>query len=75
MLKKKKLKYVQNLMLLMMSLLTSCKQINYNYCPIYPIAGQKVAEELKKLNHDEYLYTWEWIGRINKLRQELELCK
>ncbi len=62
-------------MLIVMILLTSCRQINYSNCPQYPVAGHKVAEELKKLSYEEYIHTWEWIARINKLRQELELCK
>ena len=44
------------------------------YCeclhPIYPVAGKTVAEELEKAG--ELPNTWEWIGRIDKLRQELE---
>ena len=62
-------------MLIGMSLLTSCKAVNYDNCPVYPVAGQKVAEELKKAPYNEYPNTWEWLGRINKLRQEIELCK
>jgi len=61
-------------MLIVMNLLTSCKQVNYDNCPVYPVAGKKVAQELKKADYDEYPNTWEWLGRINKLRQELELC-
>lgn len=62
-------------MLIITSLLTSCRQVNYNNCPTYPIAGKKVAQELNRINYTEFENTWEWIGRINKLRQELELCK
>lgn len=62
-------------MLIVMIYLSSCKQVNYDNCPVYPIAGQKVAQELKKADYTEYPNTWEWLGRINKLRQELELCK
>ncbi|MBQ9732070.1 MAG: hypothetical protein IJV97_03170 [Alphaproteobacteria bacterium] len=54
--------------------LSSCTQKNYNYCPIYPIAGSNVANELQRLNYQDYPYTWEWIGRIDKLRQELDIC-
>lgn len=55
--------------------LNSCTTANYSNCPEYPVAGQKVADELKNAPYDEYPNTWEWIGRINKLRQELELCR
>ncbi len=60
-------------MLIVMSLLTSCRAVNYDNCPTYPVAGKKVAEELNQL--ENIPNTWEWVGRINKLRQELELCK
>lgn len=55
--------------------LSGCTTVNYDYCPAYPIAGEKVADELKNASYDEYPNTWEWIGRIDKLRQELEICK
>lgn len=59
-------------MLVSLIYLTSCTSTNYSYCPIYPVAGGKVAEEIKNI---EGKYFWEWLGRINKLRQQLELCK
>ena len=62
-------------MLLGIICLNSCTQVNYNNCPEYPVAGAKGANELKKLDDNNFVNTWEWIGRINKLRQELELCK
>ena len=60
-------------MLLVMSCLNGCTTANYNNCYVYPIAGEKVARELEKAG--EIPNTWEWIGRIDKLRQELELCR
>ena len=62
-------------MLAVLSFLNSCTVANYNNCPTFPIAGEKVAIELEKASCNEYPYTWEWIGRLNKLRMELELCK
>lgn len=47
----------------------------YSICPVYPVAGAKVADELAGLEYQNFINTWEWIGRIDKLRQELELCK
>lgn len=61
-------------MLVVMSCLSSCNTTVYNYCPMYPIAGPKVAQELEQISAQAYPYTWEWLGRINKLRQELEIC-
>ena len=34
----------------------------------------EAASELQQADYASYPHTWEWIGRINKLRQELELC-
>ena len=59
-------------MLIAMSCLSSCTTTNYSICPIYPIAGKKVAQEIESIKGE---YFWEWLGRINKLRQQLELCK
>ncbi len=75
MLKKKKLKFGLSLMLTALICLTSCAEVNYNNCPTYPAAGAKVAAELENASYADFPNTWEWIGRINKLRQELELCK
>lgn len=60
-------------MLLAVSCCRSSKTTLCN-CPIYPIGGRAVGQELSNLNYSEYPNTWEWIGRINKLRQELEIC-
>ena len=62
-------------MLLEIFCLSSCKMNSYNYCPIYPLAGKKVAEELTNIDYQHHPHTWDWIGRIDKLRQELELCR
>lgn len=62
-------------MLLVLSFLNSCRTINYDNCPTYPIAGPTVATELITLDPAKYPATWEWLARINKLREELELCK
>lgn len=75
MLKRKKLKYGLSLTLIGMSLLTSCRVVNYSNCPTYPIAGDKVAKEITSLSVEEYPNFWDWVGRINKLREELELCQ
>lgn len=74
MLKKKKPKYGRSLMLVAMSCLNSCTTANYSNCPVYPVAGEKVAQELENASYNEFPNTWEWLGRINKLRQELDMC-
>ncbi|MBR3676588.1 MAG: hypothetical protein IKN71_05600 [Alphaproteobacteria bacterium] len=49
--------------------------MSYDFCPVYPVAGAAVAAELENASIEDYPATWEWIGRIDKLRQELEICK
>ncbi len=44
-------------------------------CPTYPIAGKAVANELALLNQNDFPNLIEWIGRIDKLAEQLELCK
>ena len=53
--------------------LSSCAPVSSDYCPVYPVAGVAVAEELEQAG--DLPATWEWIGRIDKLRRELELCR
>lgn len=59
--------------LLIILCLNSCTTTCYNSCPTYPVAGEKVANELETAG--ELPNTWEWIGRLNKLREELEICQ
>ena len=74
MLIKKKQRYILSLICLGVLFLSGCATTNYD-CPVYPIAGEKVAKELENIPYEGYENTWEWIGRINKLREELDLCQ
>lgn len=72
----KKVRFGLVLMLIAASCLISCTTANYEgLCPVYPVAGPKVAAELEKTEAAEFPYFWEWLARINKLRLELELCR
>ena len=62
-------------MLILIVLFGCSTKVNYSSCPTYPVGGPAVGAELSRLDSTEYAHTWEWVGRINKLRQELELCK
>ncbi len=73
--KRRRLRFTLALMPVAMICLSSCVPVNYSGCPVYPVAGEKVAAELEKVSYSEFPNTWEWIGRIDKLRQELEVCK
>ena len=55
--------------------MSSCVRANYDFCPMYPVAGEKVASELDQVEFEKAENFWEWLGRIEKLREELELCK
>lgn len=70
---KKKRIFIAGPTILVMFLLLGCTQVSYNNCPVYPVAGEKVAKELESAG--DLPNTWEWIGRVDKLRQELDLCK
>ena len=74
MLKSKNRIFILVLMPIVLSCLSSCATTNYNLCPQYPVAGEKVASELEQIPAQNLEATWEWLGRINKLRQELEIC-
>lgn len=76
MLKRKKRRFTLALMPAVMSCLSSCAPVGYSPgCPVYPAAGEKVAVELEKISYDQAPNFWEWLGRIDKLRQELEVCR
>ena len=60
-------------MLIVMNCFCSCAQVVCDDIkPVFPYAGKDVADELQNLEVSEYPHLWEWIGRLNKLRLELE---
>lgn len=76
MLKRKRQILRLSLTLAVMICLSSCATANCSpSCPVYPVAGEKVAAELEKVSYSEFPNTWEWIGRIDKLRRQLEVCE
>lgn len=62
----------RSLMPVVMICLSSCAA---EYCspvmPVYPVAGEKVAAELENIPYSGYEDFWEWLARVDKLRQEL----
>lgn len=44
-------------------------------CSSFPVGGENVAVELEKVPYDGYEDFWDWIARLYKLKQELDLCK
>jgi hypothetical protein len=69
------------LMLALMLCLIGCRAVPYNAAPPYPIAGPKVAEELRKHcfpktgDTGETINlcpaTAEWLARIDKLKDQI----
>jgi len=45
-------------------------------CPTWPEAGPLVAEEIERgmLPADRFPAFWEWMGRVDKLRDQLLSC-
>ena len=45
-------------------------------CPTWPAAGPAVAEEMKAgaMPPDRFPAFWEWMGRLDKLRDQLVAC-
>lgn len=73
--RKRRLKYILLLLLVVIILFGCSTTANYNNCPAYPVGGKNVGDELKGVPYAGYEDFWEWLGRIDKLRQELELCR
>jgi len=71
---RKEQRFNLGLMLIVMSCLSSCAPAICEpvVLPQFPYAGPKVADELQNLSAEKYPHLWEWIGRLNKLRLELE---
>lgn len=63
---------MQSAALIGILLLTACGTTASN-APVWPIAGPEVAEELEKLPENEYPALWEWLGRIAKYKEKLDI--
>jgi hypothetical protein len=58
-----------------MIFLSGCAPAVYKSdCPVFPLAGFEVAQELEKVSYADFPKTWDWLARLNKLKQELDLC-
>jgi len=44
-------------------------------CPAWPKAGPQVAGELERLGEDDFPAFWEWMARLDKLRDQLETTR
>ena len=44
-------------------------------CPPWPEAGDRVAEELEAVPFEGFEDFWEWMSRLDKLRDQLDACR
>jgi hypothetical protein len=68
------------LTLTVMLFLSACAGVSFervpvNACPPWPVAGPAVAGELARLPSGDYPHTWEWLARLDKLRQQLDMTR
>lgn len=69
----KKQKFIVSLLLVLTLFLNSCaRDCSSTVSPVWPVAGEKVANELEPIA-GSIPNTIEWLGRLDKLRQELQL--
>lgn len=59
--------------LALVGLLAACS--TPHQCPPFPIAGPKVAEELDLIPFEGNEDFWFWMGRLEKLKRQLEACR
>ena len=62
-------------MILVMGCSQKCEVVTYETCYVFPKGGIKVADELESIPYQNYEDFWDWVGRLDKLKQELEICK
>jgi hypothetical protein len=44
-------------------------------CPPWPIAGPEVAAELEDVAYDSHQHFWNWMARLDVLKQQLDRCR
>lgn len=64
------------LLVVMMSLQTGCARVIYKNAPPWPTAGTKTADELvENCPRNKCPDVWNWLGRLDKLHDQLEAGK
>ena len=63
------------LLLASLFLLGACSSTNVTSCPPFPVAGEKVAEELETIPFEGYEDFWGWMDRVDKLKDQLSACR
>ena len=61
--------------LLFLSACGSAKGTNLSTCPPPQWPDAKVAEELVNVPYEGFEDTWSWIDRVEKLNEQLEVCR
>ena len=61
-------------MLLVLSLQCCSTAGSYNNCTVFPKGGPEVGKEIDQIPYQGYEHFWEWLGRLQKLKEELDIC-
>lgn len=75
MLKKRKHRSILGLIGIVISLSSCSWTTSYNNCVVFPRGGEEVGKELQNIPFEGYEHFWEWLGRLEKLKEELDICK
>lgn len=67
---KQRRKWLLGLMLLPILFVNACARARCDFPP-WPIAGAAVAQELDYLPEKDFPALWEWLARLDKLRDQL----
>ena len=67
---KQRRKWLHGLMLLLTLSASGCAKARCD-CPPWPVAGAAVAQELDYLPEKDFPALWEWLARLDKLRDQL----
>jgi hypothetical protein len=52
--------------------LSGCETASCKSTLHFPVAGEKVAEELAKIPENGFENFWEWLGRLEKFKRQIE---
>lgn len=54
---------------------SGCAGASSSVCPPWPEAGPAVADELTRLPEAEFAALWDWMARLDVLRDQLAFCR
>jgi hypothetical protein len=64
------------LLLTVVTFSTQCTTASYSGpCPPWPAAGPEVAAELEEFAYEGHEDFWNWMARLETLKQQLDRCR